>query len=648
MRVWLLGFVLLAACGGYHSHTADAGGDGDADADADGDGGACVDEDEDGTGAGEGCPADCDDLDPELTDDCGSAANCEEGIHTTGCPCDMAVGIEACYTGPAGTGDDGECAVGLRVCEPAGWGPCEGERRPGPEVCDWVDNDCDGVVDDGVLSPCGDCNPDCGGETQTVGVGGDVGFDAGDGDNVVIEPDGSVVLDEATFGAAGLIWIANSGEGTISKVDTRTREELGRYVTDPGGAGDPSRSTVNLRGDVISANRATSTATFIQANDCPDEDRDGLADTSTGPDDVLAWGDDECVRWNLPIVGGGARGAAFDIRRELDGGVHEYAWVGAYSSGDVYEIDVEDGELTGNSVSTSPTLPYGAAMAPDGVLWVASSGSSMAKVDTTTLEVTQYAAPHGRSFYGITVDAEGYVWTSGQQGAQRFDPDTEEYELVEGGCGGGIAADTNGSVWTGHGFICNPRGVSRIDTVTLEAHVIQTGHDTHGVAVDFDGNVWAINVSGGSADVIDPEDEDWETAWTSGVFYNYTYSDMTGFQLAHGGRAVGRVSHVFEADCHIIEDCHDSASLAWDAEVGPGASITLTGRTARTLEALPLAREVPLAVLPGDAPPVDLLDALGSLDGFLRIDATLETTGQADSPVLRSLSVTSDCHCGGG
>lgn len=109
------------------------------------------------------------------------------------------------------------------------------------------------------------------------------------------------------------------------------------------------------------------------------------------------------------------------------------------------------------------------------------------------------------------------MWTSGAAGALRFDPVTEEFELFDGGCGGGIAADADGNVWTGHGFICFPRGVSRIDAETLDAHVVETGHDRHGVAVDFDGFVWGINVSGGDADVINPEEELWETAWTSGI-----------------------------------------------------------------------------------------------------------------------------------
>ena len=54
------------------------------------------------------------------------------------------------------------------------------------------------------------------------------------------------------------IWIANTGDGTISKIDTRLEVEVARYITSPLGAvaeGDPSRTSVNRHGDAIVLNR---------------------------------------------------------------------------------------------------------------------------------------------------------------------------------------------------------------------------------------------------------------------------------------------------------------------------------------------------------------------------------------------------------
>jgi hypothetical protein len=174
----------------------------------------CVDEDGDGYGAD--CPAgpDCDDANPEVApgavercnhidDDCDDATDesfvgvgdiCFAGIGTCSRPgmltcteagdglfCDAALGdvtpeicnaldddcdgdadegvAACCRPGeirPCGI-DRGRCTTGEQQCDgEQRWGTCSG-IQPGPEVCNGVDDDCNALIDEGTTNACGQC-----------------------------------------------------------------------------------------------------------------------------------------------------------------------------------------------------------------------------------------------------------------------------------------------------------------------------------------------------------------------------------------------------------------------------------------------------------------------------------------------------------
>ena len=59
---------------------------------------------------------------------------------------------DSCYGGSASTAGIGVCTVGKIACSGGVITGCEGEVLPSAEICDGVDNDCDGLSDDDDLS----------------------------------------------------------------------------------------------------------------------------------------------------------------------------------------------------------------------------------------------------------------------------------------------------------------------------------------------------------------------------------------------------------------------------------------------------------------------------------------------------------------
>lgn len=76
---------------------------------------------------------------------CGVMETCQAGV------CVCSVGSRSCYTGPSGTLGKGICKAGTQTCTVGAggptWGPCIGEVLPQPEICNGIDDNCDGYID---------------------------------------------------------------------------------------------------------------------------------------------------------------------------------------------------------------------------------------------------------------------------------------------------------------------------------------------------------------------------------------------------------------------------------------------------------------------------------------------------------------------
>jgi hypothetical protein len=229
----------------------------------------------------------------------------------------------------------------------------------------------------------------------------------------------------------------------------------------------------------------------------------------------------------------------------------------------------------------------------------------------------------------------------------RYDPDADEWEQPADATGmaGGIAVDGDDNAWTGeHSSMgWGAQGPWRIDGETLEVTEILDDVGGHGWAVDFDGYIWCVPFVGSRAYVIDPDTLE-QDATVEGLIGAYTYSDMTGFQLANATNPVGIYPLVFDSAC---EEDTSWADLDWDAVVPAGTSLTISIKTADDLVALAAASLIEVAVIPDAVGPIDVgqvFDDAGITHGrLLYVETILTSITREDAPILNSISVSHSC-----
>jgi hypothetical protein len=295
------------------------------------------------------------------------------------------------------------------------------------------------------------------------------------GSNVEVDPSGHVILGTGNT-ELPFAWLANNDQNTVSKFDTRTGREVARYfsaipvdglpstdggVGTPNGlrgnaANNPSRTAVDLFGDVWIANRAVNTQGSVtkiasalagcrERNGVPgiqtsrDLNGDGMISTAAADGEMIIptnWADaaqyDECILHSTPLgtaTTGAVKARALAISQGAQGTAGDI-WVGLHDTNSIVKLDAVTGQqvpVSGNAQSiTLPFGPYGAAVDRQQRLWVVSSTLSPARlalIDTRTGTLVRGdIIPSGVSgAYGIAVDGRDRVWLAGwTAGAKAF------------------------------------------------------------------------------------------------------------------------------------------------------------------------------------------------------------------------------------
>jgi hypothetical protein len=330
------------------------------------------------------------------------------------------------------------------------------------------------------------------------------------------------------------IWIANSFQGTISKINTQTIVEEGRYTARPS-AGDPSRTSVNLNGDVAVANRNGGVAKFYAREaDCQDNNGVPGIQTSSGAGDVLPWGEDDCLAWFLPLACSSNRPVAW-TRGTFNEATCSYedAKLWTVCDDETLLVDGETGVIEETIIAPPGSFVYGGAADADGNFWGLNvgGGNGIYRVDANDYSVLSFPLPPSGG-YGITVDKEGRPWVCGGGGASRFNLDDSTWTSTPGGADGigGCMTDGDSTLWHS-----NPGGtLLGYDIESLElVNSVPLPEYVHGVSVDFEGYVWGVSFAGSNAYRADPDSGAVDTY--NGLTSAYTYSDMTGTGLFFAG-----------------------------------------------------------------------------------------------------------------
>jgi YVTN family beta-propeller protein len=281
--------------------------------------------------------------------------------------------------------------------------------------------------------------------------------------------------------AGGYAWVANSGEGTVSKIDVATNRVVGKVVV-----GDPGALVACQSRNV----HQTPHGDFrIRNCDLPKA-------VAVSPGAVWAGnGDTKSLVRIDPAAGRVVDTIAVGVEPWFIAASDSAVWLADWRTDTVVRVDPATNEV----VATLTNLAYGPtgiAIAP-GSVWVANSRANLVtKIDSTT---NQVVATYPTDLTPLPVlYAHGSVWVrnefrEGDGTVQRFDPGTGQVVAsipvgpVAGRDGLDGLADLDGGVWVA--------GLETQEIDPASNRVVRTINHTSNAVSSGAGSLWSIDIA---------------------------------------------------------------------------------------------------------------------------------------------------------
>ena len=474
------------------------------------------------------------------------------------------------------------------------------------------------------------------------------------------------------------IWVPNLGEGSVSKVNTETGEELGRYLVAPFPTCSPSRTTVDLEGNCWVGNRDAGTAVKIglyEAGNWIDRNGNGICDTSTGST-PLPWGQDECVLFEVVLIRGkeatydpgpydpinnpGGNPGIYDLGhwstspRGLAIDEDNNLWVGTYYPCSYYYIDDDTGAILRIEpfYNYITHMAYGAVIDENGILW-----STGRPTGSYTPHIIRYDPdrtlgpgnpekiyfPGYRMSYGLGLDYLGHIFASGwtENVLHRLDvnrplgapfpsspeewsktgvlPSDDRYWSVRG-----VTCTADNDVWLAS---TEKNVVYRFyNNGTLKAR-IPVGNGPTGVSVDANGKVWVCNLNDITIQRIDNNSNSVDmTVPIVGSGGHYSYSDMTGIMARTITTKVGTWTVIFDSE----ELDTPWGKISWNSLVPEGTSLAVKVRSSNDQ----------ISWSSWETASNDVILSSTPNGQYLQIETTFQTNEEEITPILYDLTAT--------